>query len=417
VDGYTVVDVETTGLSPTTHDRIVELGVVYVSNQGVIQDRWSTLINPQRDVGPTRIHGISATDVGGAPTFAEVAPYLLRAIAGRVVVAHNASFDLRFLAHELIRAGVPLTDLPLVGVCTMQWSNHYVSGTSRRLIDCCHASGISLENAHSASADALAAAQLLSFYLETARFRPLWRDAIECSKSYKWPSYRGAYSEMRLAHRRESHPSRPAQWLDGVMARMPRAADPKVDAYLGVLEDALLDGFLSEAEKAALVSVAVESGLSRGQVIDIHIGYLRALAEVALADNIVTSRERADLELVARLLGLPSSDVDTALHDASRGLSDEPLATEVLATAGIDISPGDCVAFTGDMALERKEWESRARTHGLQPSGVTKTTKVLVASDPNSLSGKAAKARSYGIPIITEAAFERLLEHPALRHL
>ena len=205
MDGYTVVDVETTGLSPTAHDRILELGVVYVSNQGVIQDRWSTLINPQRDVGPTRVHGISASDVAGAPIFTEVAPYLLRAIAGRVVVAHNASFDLRFLADELIQAGVPLTDLPLVGVCTMQWSSHYVSGTSRRLIDCCRASGISLENAHSASADALAAAQLLSFYLEAARFRPLWHDAIECSKSYKWPSHRGTYSEMRLAHRRECH--------------------------------------------------------------------------------------------------------------------------------------------------------------------------------------------------------------------
>jgi DNA polymerase-3 subunit epsilon len=67
---------------------------------------------------------------------------------------------------------------------------------------------------------------------------------------------------------------------------MPRAADPKVDAYLAVLEEALLDGFLSEAEKATLVSVATESGLSRGQVVDIHIGYLRALAEVALADNV-----------------------------------------------------------------------------------------------------------------------------------
>jgi DNA polymerase III subunit epsilon len=117
-----------------------------------------------------------------------------------------------------------------------------------------------------------------------------------------------------------------------------------------------------------------------------------------------------------RRAGLPSSDVDTALRDASQSLSVEPPATEALATAGIDISPGDCIAFTGDMALERKEWESRARTQGLQPGGVTKTTKVLVASDPSSLSGKAAKARSYGIPIITETAFERLLEHPALQH-
>jgi DNA polymerase-3 subunit epsilon len=72
--GYTVIDVETTGLSPETHDRIGEIGVVYVSDRGDIQDRWSTLINPQRDVGPTRIHGISATDATAAPTFQQLAP-------------------------------------------------------------------------------------------------------------------------------------------------------------------------------------------------------------------------------------------------------------------------------------------------------------------------------------------------------
>lgn len=71
--------------------------------------------------------------------------------------------------------------------------------------------------------------------------------------------------------------------------------------------------------------------------------------------------------------------------------------------------PGDRVVFTGDMSVERDVWFARARAAGLEPGGVTKTTKVVVAADPNSLSGKAAKARAYGIPIVTEAAFERLL--------
>jgi DNA polymerase-3 subunit epsilon len=135
---------------------------------------------------------------------------------------------------------------------------------------------------------------------------------------------------------------------------------------------------------------------------------------VALADNVVTSQERADLELVARLLSLSSSDVETALRVASEGTAVEPAATEVFATAGSDIAPGDRVAFTGEMALEHQEWESRAAMHGLQPVNITKATKVLVASDPNSLSGKAAQARSYGIPIITETALERLSEHLVL---
>ena len=47
---------------------------------------------------------------------------------------------------------------------------------------------------------------------------------------------------------------------------------------------------------------------------------------------------------------------------------------------------------------------------GLLPGSLTKTTKVLVAADPNSLSGKASKAQAYAIPVINEAAFERLIE-------
>jgi DNA polymerase-3 subunit epsilon len=40
---------------------------------------------------------------------------------------------------------------------------------------------------------------------------------------------------------------------------------------------------------------------------------------------------------------------------------------------------------------------------------MSKTTKLVVAADPDSQSGKAAKARSYGIPVVSEAAFARLL--------
>ena len=75
--GYTVIDVETTGLVPEKHDRVVEIGVVYVSHSGEVQGHWSTLVNPGRDVGPTWLHGVSATDVMKAPTFAEIAPHLL----------------------------------------------------------------------------------------------------------------------------------------------------------------------------------------------------------------------------------------------------------------------------------------------------------------------------------------------------
>jgi DNA polymerase-3 subunit epsilon len=406
VTGYTVIDVETTGLSPETHDRIVEIGVVYVSDQGEIQDHWSTLVNPKRDVGPTRIHGITATDVTAAPTFAELAPYVLRAVEGRTIVAHNAMFDLRFLAHEIARTGLTLDPLPLDGVCTMAWSTAYLNAPSRRLVDCCRAGGITLTNSHSAAGDALATAQLLSHYLKTSGFNPPWVDTVHSSRKYAWPPYTGEYPELRMTRRSQVASARADEWLDRIVSKMPRASDARVDSYLALLEMAMLDGVLAEHEKDQLVTAAMYAGLTRGQVLDLHGDYLRAMAEVALEDGVVTPAERGTLTQAANLLGLRATDVAAALEVAS---TESGGAQRMLASAALSLEPGDRVVFTGDMIRDRGEWEEIARRHGLQPGGVTKATKLVVAADPNSLSGKAAKARSYGIPIITEAAFAQLL--------
>jgi DNA polymerase-3 subunit epsilon len=410
--GYTVIDVETTGLSPAHHDRVVEIGLVYVSHAGEIQGQWSTLVNPQRDVGPTRIHGLTASDVIGAPTFADLAPHVLRAISGRILVAHNASFDLRFLAHELGQAGVPLSEAPLSAVCTMKWSTSFLNAPSRRLDDCCRAAGVSLIDAHSALGDAHATAQLLTRYLKDANWSPPWVETLQISRAYAWPTFQGTYPEVRMVHRGQARAARQDGWLDQIVSRMPRAADPQGDAYLATLEMVLLDGFLAEHEKQVLVAAATESGLSRGQVLSLNADYLRSMAVVALEDGVVTAAERAQLEEVGRVLGLSSSDVDHALERAranrGRPRAATTPASSRLASSSLALVRGDRVVFTGDMHRERGEWESIVCRHGLTIGGVTKGTKVVVASDPNSPSRKAAKARTYGVPIITEAAFEQL---------
>ena len=66
------------------------------------------------------------------------------------------------------------------------------------------------------------------------------------------------------------------------------------------------------------------------------------------------------------------------------------------------------VLFTGEMVKGRDAWVSTIAAAGLASGGVTKSTRLLVSADPDSLSGKAAKARSYGIPVVSEEAFERM---------
>lgn len=66
-DRMVVVDVKTTGLYDA--DRIVEVAAVTLNPRGRVVDEWDTLVNPERDVGPTHLHGVSATMVSAAPTF------------------------------------------------------------------------------------------------------------------------------------------------------------------------------------------------------------------------------------------------------------------------------------------------------------------------------------------------------------
>jgi hypothetical protein len=87
------LDLETTGR--TKRDRIVEVSVVDAQGQVV----FSTLVNPERRIPPetTEIHGISDQDVADAPTWGQVEPQLRQVLQGRVIVAHYAKFEAKFL--------------------------------------------------------------------------------------------------------------------------------------------------------------------------------------------------------------------------------------------------------------------------------------------------------------------------------
>ena len=223
---------------------------------------------------------------------------------------------------------------------------------------------------------------------------------------------------LRAHHRKDVATARRDRWLDRIVAQMPRAASPEVDSFLATLELALLDGVLARHERDQLVQVAEQSGLGRDQVLSLHEHYLGAMAETALADGVVTEEEHTQMRDVAAMLGLSDADVAAALEHAAREMAAQgsgdaaaaPSRRTGLAHAGIALRPGARVVVTGAMKRERSEWERIARTHGLVPGGVTKTIAVVVATDPDSLSGKAAKARSNGIPIVTEAAFATLLQ-------
>ncbi|HPU14154.1 MAG TPA: exonuclease domain-containing protein [Aeromicrobium sp.] len=396
---FAVIDFETTGISPERGDRVTEVGLVLTDDFGAIEYEWSTLVNPRRDVGASHIHGLTARDLLDAPTFDEIADDILELVAGRSITAHNAVFDMRFLLSELSRAGYPIQERP-AALCTMKWSGRLVGPA--KLSQCCQALGIDLSNAHAALADAKATANLLPHFLAMSDAEGDWETDVRRASANSWPALNGKSGTAVLRNRSEPQIQSDG-WLDEVLGATWIPGVPEDEAsYLLVLDRALLDREISLTEGRELAAAARAASLSGQTIARLHSDYLRAVAVEALADGVVSSDEQAQLSAVADALRLPEHEIDTALEWAQAN------ASSAKATKAFNLLPGDRVVFTGQMQRDRDEWVTTIMSAGLVSGGVAKSTKLLVAADPDSLSGKAAKARSYGIPVVSEEAFVRL---------
>ena len=98
LDGdFIVFDLETTGLKPAT-EEITEIAAVLV-REGEIKDSFQTYVNPHKPIPPeiTELTGISDETVADAPDLPEALDKFFAFMGDRVLVAHNAGFDLSFL--------------------------------------------------------------------------------------------------------------------------------------------------------------------------------------------------------------------------------------------------------------------------------------------------------------------------------
>ncbi|MCH7232813.1 hypothetical protein L0U85_18425 [Glycomyces sp. L485] len=398
---YAVIDVETTGLY--SKDRIVEIAVAHLDSEGRVTDRWATLVNPRRDLGPQVLHGIRAADVRRAPTFDQIAGEVLARLVGRIPVAHNIAFDSRMLLNEYARLGTAIPNLAEYGVCTMSWASHFLPGVRRTLGDCCHAAGIDNDRPHEALSDVLATAELLTFYLGSTSVIPPWEELRWIAARLAWPQLPTGLAEPV---RRGAGSTGGADFLARLVEHLPRVPDPpQADLYLAMLDRALIDRHVSSTEADELVALAAELGIARPAAIELHRGYLLALASVALDDGVLTDGELEDLKLVAAQLSLPEEEVGKAIQDAA---ADAAVAVDPVDR--FELRRGDLVVLTGSFAESKQYWAERLGTAGIAVgTNVTKRTALVVAADPDSMSGKAAKARQYGIPVVGVEAVDLIL--------
>jgi DNA polymerase III subunit epsilon len=382
IERFAVVDTETTGVF--NNDRVLEVAIVTLSADGAVVDEWDTLINPQRDIGPSWIHGVTATMLQDAPTFDEVLGDLAARLHGAVLVAHNLPFDVRMLRNELARTNLDV-DFG-VGLDTLR-------GSRARLAAACRAYGIRHEAAHTALHDARATAQLLLRCAEQCLAHP--PAPVTIPPGATLPGGR------RLQRTTSMQASRPylARLTEQLSHPDAQAASA---AYLDLLDRCMANLHLDADERQQLTELAEELGLSAQQRAAAHRMWLHDLIDAALADEVVTAEEYDQLCRAAVVLDCEQTVVDRRT---------QPLRTR---TQPVALAPGTTVCFTGepfDPDTGEKVARSQLREHayrlGLEPvANVTQSNcDLLVAADPASASGKAHKANRYGVPIVDAFAF------------
>lgn len=172
VRNFTVIDVETTGLSPRK-DEILEICAIKFRD-GLPTEKFSTLTSPHKKIPPeaTKVNGISQNMVEGFPHFSLIADALVEFIGSDNIVGHNLEFDLKFI----LRQGADVTRRKRKYFDTMtlakrvlktpkQWNHHtneYEYNYAEydvdnfKLATLCEYYHISLLSAHRASGDSYA---------------------------------------------------------------------------------------------------------------------------------------------------------------------------------------------------------------------------------------------------------------------
>jgi len=158
---FVVVDIETTGISPTAC-MITEIGALKIVNDEVV-DRFSELINPQARVSEeiTRITGLTNAMLDNQPTIEEIMPKFMAFNEGLPLLGHNVLFDYSFLKYHSQKLGF---EFERKGMDTLKLAAYYLPDLkSKSLAALIDYFDINREMAHRAFHDAKATYEVYRF--------------------------------------------------------------------------------------------------------------------------------------------------------------------------------------------------------------------------------------------------------------
>jgi DNA polymerase III subunit epsilon len=155
---FTAIDFET-----AIRHHICAVGIVSVEN-GIVTDEYHCLIQPPNNEYNWRnidVHGITEKQSRNAPTFGKIYPEIKKRLQGKIVVAHNESFDRIVLQKTMAENGLDYSELKIADrwECTMKLCRANDKYPSAKLDECCAVDNIELKH-HEALSDARACAEL-----------------------------------------------------------------------------------------------------------------------------------------------------------------------------------------------------------------------------------------------------------------
>jgi DNA polymerase III subunit epsilon len=158
------VDIETNGLNHV-RGRVIEVAAIRVEN-GQITRTFNSLIDPETELPQfiTRLTGIQAGELAGAPTFDQIADELSEVLQDAIFVAHNVRFDYSFLKQEFARLGMKFLPKQL---CTVKLSRSlYPHEKGHKLEDLIRRHAFTFAQRHRAHDDAAILWQFVQYIVK-----------------------------------------------------------------------------------------------------------------------------------------------------------------------------------------------------------------------------------------------------------
>jgi len=185
---FIAIDLETTGLEDS--DEIIEVALVrFVDNQ--VAETFECLVKPAQEVRPFiySLTGIPAAELAAAKPFADVAADIRKFIGDVPLVAHNSSFDARYLKHAFSKTGIVFENHPVYDTLLLSrivWQ----SVANHRLETLLDALNISREGSHRALPDARACGDLfVKSFAEAEKFSAFERKQLgKLAQGTAWES-------------------------------------------------------------------------------------------------------------------------------------------------------------------------------------------------------------------------------------